>query len=246
MFRRYPGKDAIVADSSGKFLVRQRVDFIAGQAFVDGRCNAQFFGDGYSGVFVVASNHDRRDASHFGSLDRVADLQPRRVDHSHQADNRQILLHCRRVDGLGSVPERDPEDSQRSVGHFFSDLQIGFFHDGSQRHQLAIDQRMADYFQQLIERTFGMDPICVALTGQGRHQFAFRIKRFLVDTRLFADKSCFGQPVFATPGHQSDFGGIAGSLSVFVRGIRAENKGFDQLDFVADCRQRFCCRRDIA
>ena len=86
------GVHAVFLHSLVHLFVGDLVQLSAGDRLRSILDDAQLFGDGNSGVFVVTGDHDRTDAGRATFLDGGFYFGTDRVDHAGQTQKDQILL----------------------------------------------------------------------------------------------------------------------------------------------------------
>ena len=106
------GEDVHPLDPCFQVLVGHLIQVRPGQHLATWPQEADLLGDGAGGVRVVAGDHNGADPCPSGLLHRRTDLRPGRVDHRHQADERQVLLYLLGVQRLRQVVHQPVRHSQ--------------------------------------------------------------------------------------------------------------------------------------
>eukprot|EP00825_Cyclidium_porcatum_P005016 TRINITY_DN12395_c0_g1_i1.p2 TRINITY_DN12395_c0_g1~~TRINITY_DN12395_c0_g1_i1.p2 ORF type:complete len:547 (+),score=68.21 TRINITY_DN12395_c0_g1_i1:2-1642(+) len=125
---RDPREDADLADSFRELPWLHGVEVDAREHLVGRARYAELLGDGEGRVAVVARDHHGRDARFPAARDRVLHLEPRRVDHAHEAEEDEVALESpevvallrRRFDNSIGGSE-DAEGIPRHAGHIGED-----------------------------------------------------------------------------------------------------------------------------
>ena len=220
MLRLHTGVDPVAAHCLLHLLIGDGVQFCAGNGLGGVLDDAQFPGNGHSGILVVTGDHHRTDAGGTALGDRRLDLRTHRVDHTHQAHKAQLLLQLLRL--IGSrlfIP--DPlgggQHTQSLVCHALvlcQDLRPLFLGHGQ---RLAVGPILGAALQHLVRGALGILDKAVLGGVDGGHHLTAGVKGGLVHTGGSCGQLGLGQPLGSRKVHQCGLGGLAFCLAVLAQ-----------------------------
>ena len=250
ILRLYPGVYTVFADIVGKYLIRNGVKLGACNRHLPFFQDAQFFRDGYRGIFVVAGDHDRADSGAAAFFNSRLYFRTDRVDHAAHADPDQILLKLKgfvRGRRLFMQLRGGAQDTQGTVRHpliLSQNLGTLFLCQGD---DLPFLQNLRAAVQHFIRGALGKLQITGPLPGSagkcrrnnffrsfmdGRHPLADGIKRRFVHAGQLFFQLRFGKPVPVRVIDQRAFRRFADCLAFFQLGVRAQGHGGHQKSLI--------------